>query len=337
MPTPDEIAVRLIREHQDRTAAIQVQRIEVASATFIAQVSRTRTIGGGPALRSFWSRIDAAAALLLDDTTSIIDAGISRIFEKAVGIWSTAGKAESDDNEADYLKFLAPLIAGVGLGAMLGPQTWKTVLRQHVLRAAREVGTIYSDLLQRGMDPDLLARRLRRYVIGAETFQRAFPADGDIVIDLRSIAKESQGAANQMVFNATRIAFTEFHNARARAEVDVFHRDPLVHAVKWTLSPNRGTLKSPDECDLLAYGDYYGLGPGIFPVSRVPGIPHPFDRCELFPVRRPWSERDLAKPTPSLILSPLDPSVPFPRGNRITATAALRARQSAYQAIVNYR
>jgi hypothetical protein len=42
-------------------------------------------------------------------------------------------------------------------------------------------------------------------------------------------------------------------------------------------------LSGPDECDALAFSDFYGLGPGNYPVTDVPAPPHPWDRCERVP------------------------------------------------------
>ena len=121
-------------------------------------------------------------------------------------------------------------------------------------------------------------------MVGAEPFHKAFGPLKEI--DLRNIRPTGplRGAARRMNFNARRIAFSELHNARQEAELTAFAFDPLVYAIRWTLSTYRGPTAVPDECDALAQTDFYGLGPGIFPMDRVPFPPHPFDKCERVPL-----------------------------------------------------
>jgi hypothetical protein len=76
------------------------------------------------------------------------------------------------------------------------------------------------------------------------------------------------------------------HNAAHEASVQAAREAPMVEAMEWTLAEDRGRTDVPDECDVLALTDYYGLGPGIYPVDSVPPPPHPFDRCLAIPVIR---------------------------------------------------
>lgn len=322
-------ALDKIREQQNRVSSIQARTIENAVAAFVGTVTRTKHISTSTALQSFWSSLQHAASTVASQIDGAIVAGVERMIEKTIQIWHEAGADEAGDKKDEYLKLVAP-VSAVVLASLLAPRAWKTVLSQYSRQAAEEVGTTYADLLRRGMDPEELARRLRKYVLGSERFDQAFPE-----MDLRTIPHHLRNTAGQMVFNATRIAFTEFHNARALAETKLFISDPLVEAVQWTLSPNRGTLKSPDVCDLLAGTDFYGLGRGIYPVRKVPATPHPFDRCERMPVKRDWLRRNDPKPNPELVVTPHDQSVVFPRGGRITANAAARARETAMQAIMD--
>jgi hypothetical protein len=87
------------------------------------------------------------------------------------------------------------------------------------------------------------------------------------------------------------------------------HRDimvaaPQVRAVQWMLSTFRGSPKyRPDECDILALQDFYGLGPGVYPVDKVPNLPHLNDLCYLRSVTRPFAEFGEPKPNPGLVLT----------------------------------
>jgi hypothetical protein len=183
-----------------------------------------------------------------------------------------------------------------------GPTHWRTLVKVDAMDAAAEAGAVVREALVTGMGPDELAKRLRRYVVGSEPFQEAFRDTG---VDLRRVPPQYRDAARRMKQNAERIAFSELGNARHEAEVGMFQADPLVGFVRWTLSPNRGTLTRPDECDYLAVTDWYGLGPGVYPVRRVPVKPHPWDRCELLPIERPVAQAQEPKvdtgPNPAMV------------------------------------
>ncbi len=177
------------------------------------------------------------------------------------------------------------------LGQFAGLQAgnhWRSIIRINSVSAGREASQIILAATQAGVGGDELARRLRRYVTGAEPFLEAFEdvqtTSGKVAkIDLRKLTKEERGAARRMVHSARRIAVSELHNARAEAEIQHMALDPFIGAIEWTLSPNRGFgpgsgFMPPDECDYLASNDIWGLGPGIYPVGNVPPPPHPFDR-----------------------------------------------------------
>ncbi len=178
---------------------------------------------------------------------------------------------------------------------------WQTLLREDIANAANEANGIVLQGIAAGVSPTEIASRLRRYVQGADTFAALFhdveTDEGEFAkLDLRQLPRALRGAGRALDFNARRIAFSELHNARAEAEVQHFIHDPLVEAVQWRLAPDRGTQLLADECDLLAEVDFFDLGPGVYPVSRVPTLPHPFCRCERMPVARSWAERMDPKP-----------------------------------------
>lgn len=188
-------------------------------------------------------------------------------------------------------------MAGVWESLGTGSATWKTLLRGYTEDAVADAQAVVTQALISGMSPDELSRRLRPYVTGSESFQEAFRATG-VIDDALLRASPIKGAARRLRFNADRIAFSEIHNARSEAELQAFAADPFVKAVRWTLSPNRGTLRRRDACDGLARTNWYGMGPGIFPISKVPPPPHPFDRCERVPVTRGRKDAHLPKPNP---------------------------------------
>lgn len=170
-------------------------------------------------------------------------------------------------------------IPNATLGAVLVPRVTQLaafeatggarLFRTLVARAADDGFQRVNDLIRgaiaEGKSFDSLAKALRPFVRGAVE-----GGAGD--------AADLAAAFRTVRFNATRIAYSEIHNARAEAEVQHFVADPLVRAVAWRLSPDRGTLRGPDACDTLAETDFYGLGAGVYPVTSVPLPPHPFDR-----------------------------------------------------------
>lgn len=237
----------------------------------------------------------------------------------------------------------APPITLLGMYENLGGAgTFKTLLPQYAQAGAVDVEGIIRAAFTEQISPSALARSLRPYVLGKEDFMEAF---GDLPgIDPKDLRKLSlqqfknpkalealqSDAASKMKFNADRIAFSETYNARAEAEVQHFAVDPIVAAIKWSLAVDRGTQISPDECDIYAKTNFYGLGPGVYPVSKVPLVPHPFDRCERSPVQRPFSEVGKPKPNPARRIDPRTVRVPrqlSKDGHKLTNNEVIRVRQ----------
>jgi len=165
----------------------------------------------------------------------------------------------------------ASLRNGVSFRAALGSAT---------ANAHGEIVEIVAEALRNGLSASALAQSIMPYLNGAESIP--LPAGGKM--DLRRIPTPLRGQARQLQFNAERIAVTELSIARAETEMLAFLSNPAVAAVRWVLSANRGKTRLPDICDALAGMDAYGLGPGVYPVDRVPPLPHPFCRCSRLPL-----------------------------------------------------
>lgn len=175
----------------------------------------------------------------------------------------------------------------------------RTLLTGYGRNAAREVFHILNEGIAANVNAPHLARRIQPYVKGSEPFQKAFGGT-----DMRRITDPAlRDAARRMSYNARRIAFTSIHDSRVEAEIQHFAADPLIEAVQWTLSDFRGSARIPDECDSLAYSNMFGLGSGVFPIAQTPASPHPFCRCERFPVVRPYSRAGQPKPNPLVDMS----------------------------------
>lgn len=336
-PSPYELARARARARQHTLLAEQAALIERALLKRIEEIRRlirTASPSAARALLSSQAMLERQQKELLKDMTEALKEGRGLSFKETLKIWEKAGDAYAEargiaDSDIGRLR-AAPISMMQAFEAVSPAQAWVT-LRRDAFDSASEASAIFRQAMLEGKTPDAIAKSLRRYVVGSEGIDKIFPKDGEI--DLRGLSAAQRGATRRMKFNAERIAFSEMHNARAEAEIQHFINDPFIVAVRWKLSPNRGAQTTPDECDYLASADFYGLGPGVYPVDSVPPPPHPFDRCEREPITRPSSQIGNPKPTPSLLRDPKDSSVSFPRGGRLTPGAMKRARDSADRAI----
>jgi hypothetical protein len=283
-------ARRLVRQLD----AVALRRVAESLRVYGATLERRLSLltGTGAESQAEAVRIVRGSAQELERVlATTTDAGTRASFRDVLAIWQRAGE------EVAAKLGTTP---GVGTGNLTSAQafaelrpsdTWRTILSDRVRLAAREAEGILLEGLIADVSPETLARRLRPYVEGsAEVRQvlRELPTrdGGTATLDLRRVPPEARGAARQMRYNAERIAFSEVHNARAEAERRHFLADDAIVATRWELAPDRGTQTVPDVCDILARGDFYGWGPGIYPVAKTPTSPHPFDRCERFPLVR---------------------------------------------------
>ncbi len=336
-----------MREYRDAqlTARRIVRQLDAEALRRVAQALRrygatleqrlTLLTGTGAESQAAAVRIVRQAAQDLERTLAVAtDTGTRASFDNVLATWRRAGAAVAD---------ALGTTPGVGTGnvtvaqtfAELRPSdTWRSILSSRVADAAREAEAILLEGLVADVSPEVLARRIRPFVEGSDEVRAAFrdlpTGDGrTTTLDLRRVPASARGAARTMRYNAERIAFSEVHNARAEAERLQFLADPAIVATRWELAPDRGTQTVPDVCDLLARGDYYGLGAGIYPVGKTPTSPHPFDRCERVPLVREELTTTIRDPQlarlirqPSLDLLP--PSAGLTPAARLRAVAQAR-------------
>ena len=269
----------------------------------------------------------------------------SDAFTEIQAIWIGAAEAAARLSKVRDLPLgavKAPPLTIAGAYEALGgaAKTWKTVLPEYIAHGAAELDAIVRGALVQGVSPDVLARQLRPYVQGSKEFMEvAQGIPGLDITDLRSLvrqalhddrARTALNASRVMRHNSERIAFSEVFNARKEAAVQHFAADPMVKAVRWKLSPDRGALVGSDECDALAATDLFRLGPGIYPVDQVPGPPHPWCRCEEEPLMRPFRESGDPKPMPNRQVSAA--RARLPRG--VGSEEATRIRDRLEQHLV---
>lgn len=277
------------RARQNALTAESLQRIDVALAAFASELSAT-LVGLGDTSTDLLRRAAVTKALVIlqgtlqprltyllaGAVTGQRAAAFSDILElQNQASLAVAAAHEIPNNLLGGITAPAVTMAGAWESLGTGAATWKTLLARYAGDAVKDVQQIVTTALLSGMGPDELAKRLRPYVQGAEPFQQAFANTGEIKDKLLNNPAFKRSAA-LLRYNADRIAFSETQNARGEAETQAFAADPFIAAVKWTLSPNRGTQRWPDACNGLAETDFYGLGAGVYPVDKVPFSPHPF-------------------------------------------------------------
>lgn len=340
--TPEEYRREIRRARQaalalDVETARQVQRAVQRYAARLEREIRQRAARGvlpssrrQQTLEAALQAAEELAARLEEITRSSIQLSANQVAEIAdratrqyVVEGARANLADADAEaligfftDGGNLRGASAYAARISSGEAPVASRFATLLRGHVENAAEEVDRILLQGITERTDPTRLARRLRGYVTGAEQFEDHLiverDSSGEVTarkIDLRTIPKEQRGAARKVAFRAERIAITESHVASHEATVHAMREAPQVEGVRWNLSADRGSTAVPDECDYLAQADWYGLGPGVYPVDRVPPTPHPFDRCFTTPELREFDEWRRDKPSGSLDESGIESAV----------------------------
>lgn len=337
-PSPYTRAQLLVRYRAGQLSVEAAAQIERALRQYADRLGRmVRALPSDPASAAAVSR--RAVLAMADDLHRQMQRAILNgrdlSYAQVQALWEDAGKRVATSMGTIPLAAVggvaAPTLTLAGAYEMLGgaAQTWKTRLAGYARASAADADAIIRDALLTGAPQDKLATALRPYVTGAKDFHEAF---GDKVFDqlkdLRAsnVPADLRDAARKVKYQAERIAYSEIWNARAEASLAAFAADPMIEAVRWVLSPNRGEIRGADECDALADSDFYGLGPGVYPIAQVPYPPHPWCRCEREPVIRPPEQAGEPKPNPSLRLDPSKAKV-APEGVMVTAAQRDRVRE----------
>lgn len=193
-----------------------------------------------------------------------------------------------------------PLFPGLGTSAA------QAVLSRPELSAAfvsvrrasvASVDQIIRRALVRGATSTRVAMELRLHIMGAD----AFPAG--LLLDRRRIGYDAirelgyeatrenlaqvRKMAGQVAAKAQLIARTEPMNAEWEAHMQAAADSPVVRAIHWELSSRH---PHTDACDILAEGDWYGLGAGVYDPRMVPPRPHPRCICRHRDLIAPVSE-----------------------------------------------
>jgi len=81
--------------------------------------------------------------------------------------------------------------------------------------------------------------------------------------------------------SAVRLTRTEMAEAFRAGQIEAYSQMPFVEAIEWELSLSHRTRC---KCEQLARQDLYDMGKGVYPIDKVPPIPHPHCLCWLKPV-----------------------------------------------------
>ncbi len=328
--TPEEYTA-MVREARRRSLAVDVQvarRIEQALGGYVNSLTAVLQQASGPRARAV-RQARAAARQALSELQSTLEDAIGRgirlsaarvaeiqdratrqfvseALEQRVG-GEQASQMMQAFVDGGNLRGANAYLSRVREGEAAVASRFQTILDRRVPQVGEEVDHIITRSIVEGADPADVGRNLRGYVTGSEDFGTHLVVERDDAgnitgrkIDLREVPARSREAARNLRHKANRIAVTEMANARHEAAVQGMKEAPMVRAVRWNLSANRGSVAVPDECDLLADADWHGLGPGLYPPEAVPAKPHPFDRCFTTAEMRPVDEWQEPKPESNL-------------------------------------
>jgi len=150
----------------------------------------------------------------------------------------------------------------------------------------------------RGRSATEIGRGIRQFVLGSDALTESE------LKDLRTVrGVERRLLGTSIKAKAQRLARSEIANSAWESGLQSAEQSPIVKGIKWNLSSRHSIW---DVCDILSTQNLYGLGPGIYPPSKLPPRPHPNDLCFLTDVLRDATEWDKPKETLELKKNPDD-------------------------------
>ena len=173
-------------------------------------------------------------------------------------------------------------------------------LERAVLRGAtwQDATQAVVDGLTQG-DPDMrrMAKNMARKSKGLGLWLDRALEDPEGV-GVSEVYLENIKKARKIAYDARRIVRTELAHAHHEADRVSSVRSDVVKGVKWNLSPRH---PETDICDVYAFADLHGLGPGVFPPEFLPPLPHPHCLCFMTHVLTEPGEKVPAATEPRLI------------------------------------
>lgn len=270
-------ALRLARQRLLRHQRAVLRDIHAEVTLYRAEIGRTlaQYRGVRPDLVRLTSDLASLDLVLTTALNRAVRSHRRLTITDMLTLWGEAG-------DRDVQRLARRLTEAAVYASLREGITFQTAMQTATGAAHGEIVALIAEGLRTGATAPEIAKAILPYLDGATTF----PLPGGR-LDLRRIPTPLRGQARLLRYHAERIAVTEMSLARAEAETLRFLQTPSIGAVQWVTAPDRGTTKVPDICDILASVNAYRLGPGIYPVDRVPPIPHPFCRCSRLPLPGP--------------------------------------------------
>jgi hypothetical protein len=133
----------------------------------------------------------------------------------------------------------------------------------------------------------------------------------------RWVLERARHQARMIARTETVDAFREVYRKGAESQ-------PYTRGFRWKTTIAHG---APDECDIIANQDDYGLGPGGYPAGSLPTNPHPHCTCSVVAiVDAQHFKRELAK-----LKGTAQPAQPWISGKRETGQSWVKRQPAAYQ------
>jgi len=329
-PIPYVAAVELARQQMAALDRRAIRAIEAAVLAFAARIAgELAALDRGPlravapvaaagAVETQRAALAASYEILIGEAeqletllTRTVVAGTDVAFRDVLEIWQRAERAAVEQLGEEALLGAGAtgnLTIVAAYESLAAERTWRTALRRYVDDAAAEINALVRAGLVSGIRPRELAARLRPYIEGADAFYEAFPTRDAAVAAMRlaeqRLPEDLRNAAAEIRWKSLRIARSEIQQATFEAARLHALADPLIDGGIWTRSPDRGpSARVPDICDALATNDFYGRGPGWYPITRIPPVPHPNCRCSITPTVRALDEAANPKRAPAQILT----------------------------------
>lgn len=211
---------------------------------------------------------------------------------------------------------------GLGLAT-----TFRTLINRHMVRIAQDVDELITDMAARGVSSRRASVELARMLAQDDPEVLRVLQQFSDTSSYRAIRDGVPGEVGKrvrgIIFDARRITVTELNTAYFESDRVASIESPVVDLVKWQLSGRHDSIpSSPDICDIIAFDDLHGYGPGLYHPENVIAKPHPFCGCSILSITRPPSEWD--KPKRKI---PNPKSVKENRAEKIMEEAAERVRR----------
>lgn len=299
-----------------------LQAMERAYASSLDDISRLLADAEGPLrdhLQGLRHRIRVEWARMEGRIFTALESGVALQIEEVLGIHRQLLSSVSRRRGVDF-----PLVERLGganaaaLSVILSRGGTANALRSlthaPIVASLAEVDALLERAVFRGVGAGEFTRDLAALLGGEEIIPHLPSASrlhrgrmGRLDPRRYGISEADFPAMRGLLYRSRMIAVSETNNALRETNRQALSRSGLIEAVHFQTSGIHDALvSSPDECDVLAETDAYGLGPGMYPPRAFPDGPHPHCGCTQGRVRsrRPSEWGQPPGPLPRPIRSP---------------------------------